>query len=97
MLSISKIPVPCSEGLEANQVPGGPASTSQSQCLPQSRRRQWQIKRERSKKDLRNRPNIFWASHQEVQALSDLIPLAEQAGAADKLGGGLFNLAPRHA
>ena len=50
-----------------------------------------------SVKDRRRFYEIALASHREVQALIDLIPLTEQAGVADKLGGGLFNLMPRHA
>ena len=45
-----------------------------------------------SVKDRRRFYEIALASHREVQALIDLIPLTEQAGTADKLGGGLFNL-----
>ena len=50
-----------------------------------------------SVKDRRRFYEMALASHREVQALIDLIPLAEQAGRADTLGGGLFNLVPRHA
>ena len=45
-----------------------------------------------SVKDRRRFYEIALASHREVQALIDLIPLTEQARIADQLGGGLFNL-----
>ena len=45
-----------------------------------------------SVKDRRRFYEMALASHREVQALIDLIPLTEQAGIADTLGGGLFKL-----
>ena len=46
----------------------------------------------RSVKDRRRFYEMALASHREVQALIDLIPLTEQAATADNLGGGLYNL-----
>ena len=45
-----------------------------------------------SVKDRRRFYEIALASHREVQALIDLIPLTELNKNADNLGGGLFNL-----